>query len=149
MIFPPQCILIWKKYSMQKVHFWKLSQSNFCVKTLYTCFTFSPWAESYRLTHPDLDLDRDQDLERECRDPSFERAGERAGERLADFPEPRGLKLLEEERDSWMNKINASYYHRYGDNWTHFLKQWLKILNTFFFIKNTVFVNYNKRLMLV
>lgn len=54
-------------------------------------------------THPDLDLDRDRELERECRVPSFERADERAGEWLADFPEPRGLTLLDAEWDSWTN----------------------------------------------
>lgn len=52
------------------------------------------------IPHPDLDLERDQDLERERWDPSLERAGERTGERLADFPEPRGLALLEAERDA-------------------------------------------------
>ncbi len=55
------------------------------------------------VTNPDFDLDRDRDLEREWREPSFERAGDRAGERLADFPEPRGLTLLDAERDSWTN----------------------------------------------
>lgn len=49
------------------------------------------------VTHPDFDLDRDRDLEWEWQEPSFERAGERAGEWLADFPEPRGLMLLDAE----------------------------------------------------
>ena len=51
-------------------------------------------------THPDLDLERERDLEREWREPSLELAGERAGERLADFPEPCGLTLPDAERDS-------------------------------------------------
>lgn len=62
-----------------------------------------PWcrgATKGTVTYPDFDLDRDQDLERERWEPSFEWAGERPGERLTDFPESRGLKLLEAERDS-------------------------------------------------
>lgn len=62
-------------------------------------------------TYPDLDLERDRDLERERREPSLEWAGERAGERLADFPEPRGLTLLEAERDSWMNHTHQHTFY--------------------------------------
>lgn len=51
----------------------------------------------------DRDLERERDFERECRESSFEWAGECAGERLADLPERRGLALLDAERDSWIN----------------------------------------------
>jgi len=50
-----------------------------------------------KVTYPDFDLERDRDLEWE---PSLERAGDRPGERLADFPEPLGLTLRDAERDS-------------------------------------------------
>lgn len=59
--------------------------------------------------HPDLDLERERDFERECREPALEWAGERAGERLADFPEPRALTLREAERDSWRNHTHTEH----------------------------------------
>ncbi len=49
-------------------------------------------------THRVLDLERERDLE--WWDPSFDGAGERLGERLADLADPLGLGLLEVERDS-------------------------------------------------
>ena len=60
----------------------------------------APPRRSPTVTHPDLDLERERDLDREWREPSLELAGERAGERLADFPEPCGLALPDAERDS-------------------------------------------------
>lgn len=51
-------------------------------------------------TYLDLERDLEWDLDLEWREPSLERAGECAGERLADFPEPRGLTLLEPDRES-------------------------------------------------
>ena len=62
--------------------------------------TRPPPRRSPTVTHPDLDLERERDLDREWREPSLELAGERAGERLADFPEPCGLALPDAERDS-------------------------------------------------
>lgn len=47
-----------------------------------------------------MERDREWDLDLECLEPSLERAGEWAGERLADFPEPLGLTLLEADRES-------------------------------------------------
>lgn len=48
-------------------------------------------------TYSDLERDRERDLERESR---LERAVECAREWLVDLCEPRGLALLDSERDS-------------------------------------------------
>lgn len=56
-----------------------------------------PWSW---VSYLDLERDREWDLDLECLEPSLERAGEWARERLADFPEPLGLTLLEADRES-------------------------------------------------
>lgn len=69
------------------------------MKTLaFPCRLFD--LKKTRNTHLVLDLERERDLERVWWDPSFDWAGERSGERLADLADPLGLGLLEVERDS-------------------------------------------------
>lgn len=70
------------------------------------------------ITHQDFDLDRERDLERERWEPPFEWAGERAGERLTDFPERRGLTLPDAERDSWTNHIHQQTHLSAPAKWS-------------------------------
>lgn len=102
-----------------------------------------PWDT---FAHRDFDLDRDRDLEREWWEPSFDPAGEWAGERLADFPEPRGLALLDAELDSWMDHTHQHMSCQHQQEAT----KWIFVLPQYFYSMylriNTILWRVQKRI---